>query len=95
MSPIEQILAQYRWSYLTLKIKGRVTKKNLSPDKAIFSLTSSEKNLFVSAFQHDEGRLRNTFAGFFDSSLTLAAENDTIMLRNMRKIREYQKYTIR
>lgn len=45
---------------------------------------------------HDwDGTARKILMDFFDSSLILAKESDTAIVRDMTRAREYQKYTTR
>lgn len=80
---------------LTVNTNFRVTLKNLIPDKATSSFTTSFKKRSVSMFHDRENTSRRIWIGFFDSSFTLAIENDAAHIRSITNKIEYQEYTAR
>lgn len=69
----------------------RVRKKNLQPDKATVSLTTSSEKRKASLHQECRGIARSTTIGFFDSSWMYDANSETATVLVIRKISENQK----
>lgn len=79
---------------LTVKMSPRVKKKNFIPDNATVSLAISSENRWASRHHECGGIVRKAYNGFFDSSWTFDAYNETASVRKMRKLNENQKYTL-